>query len=63
MDKTLETRILDAIPHTWLDELLTGPRAVIGRPPYNGHDIERLLSAVKDRVAALLADRGAGGEG
>ena len=40
---------IQAIPTTWLDELLTGPNG-IGAGPYNGQHIERLLSAVKRRV-------------
>lgn len=39
------------IPRTWLDPLLTGPKAVIGDPPYNCKDIERLLAALRARVA------------
>jgi hypothetical protein len=40
----------DEIPTNWLDPLLTGKGAVIGQPPYNCKDIERLLTALKDRI-------------
>lgn len=45
--------VLAAIPDNWLDSLLTGSKAAIGRYPYDGDDIERLLRAVRARVAAL----------
>jgi hypothetical protein len=38
------------VPTSWLDPLLTGPRAVIGRPPFNCPDIERLLHAVAAEI-------------
>lgn len=40
----------DLIPDSWLDPLLSGPEAVIGKPPYSCRHIERLLQAVKKRV-------------
>ena len=49
-------RVIDAVPTSWLDSLLTGPEAVLpkGRYDYNGKDIERLLRAVKKRVADTI---------
>lgn len=45
---------LAAIPTNWLDSLLTGPDAALRAGySYNGDDIERLLRAVRDRIAAL----------
>jgi hypothetical protein len=38
------------VPGNWLDPLLTGPDAVIGKPPYDCKDIECLLNAVADRI-------------
>jgi hypothetical protein len=38
------------IPTTWLDPLLTGPAAVIGNPPYDCRDIERLFRAIRKRM-------------
>ena len=38
------------IPTSWLDPLLTGPEAVIGDPPYDCRDIERLLNAIRKRM-------------
>ena len=40
----------DLVPTSWLDPLLSGREAVIGRPPYNCKDIEILLSAIKKRI-------------
>ena len=41
---------LDAVPSNWCDPLLTGKNAVIGQPPYDCQDIERLLNAVRERL-------------
>lgn len=40
----------DLIPTSWLDPLLTGKTAIVGNPPYNCHEIEILLSAIRERV-------------
>ena len=40
------------IPNTWLDPLLSGPNAVLGKPPYDCGDIERLLNALTERESA-----------
>ncbi len=47
----VKTRLSSLVPTNWLDPLLTGPDAVIGKPPYGCPDIERLLRAVRDRIA------------
>lgn len=41
--------LLKEIPTNWLDSLLTGPDAVIGKGPWGCPDIERLLAAIKER--------------
>lgn len=42
----------DKIPTNWLDPLLTGPDAVLkGNGPWGCPDIERLLLAIKKRLA------------
>jgi len=46
----------DAVPHTWLDNLLTGPNAVLEGGTWGCTDIERLLKAVKARILALSND-------
>lgn len=51
MTKRKRRTLADCIPSSWLDPLLSGPTAVIGNPPYNGKDIERLLNAIRDRAA------------
>ena len=38
-----------AVPDSWLDPLLTGPRAVIGENA-NASDIEPLLMAIRSRI-------------
>lgn len=45
--------ILDAIPSTWLDPLLSGPRCVLTLPA-SGPDVETLLRAVKRRIADVF---------
>ncbi len=39
-----------AIPTSWLDPMLTGPEALLGRPPYGCPDIERLLNGIRAAV-------------
>ena len=43
------------VPYTWLDDLLTGPKAVLKGNGGNWGcpDIERLLNAIKARILAL----------
>jgi len=48
--KMIARRMVRLVPANWLDPLLTGPKAVIGKPPYYCPDIERLLNAVKERL-------------
>lgn len=66
MKKPHAVRIaINAIPTSWLDPLLTGPHAVLGQPPYNCHDVERLLNALRDRMQvrfdeAVVAAQGKG---
>jgi hypothetical protein len=49
-------------PTNWLDPLLTGPTAVIGKPPYGCPDIERLLNALKARILDALLTGGPDGQ-
>ena len=46
--------LLDAFPSNWCDPLLTGKNAVIGQPPYDCQDIERLMNAVHKRVMQAI---------
>ena len=45
-------QIADAVPSSWLDDLLTGPNRVLSGNPgmWGCPDIERLLNAVRKRV-------------
>lgn len=43
-------RAVNAVPATWLDNLLSGPSAVLGKPPWGCPNVERLLSAIKERI-------------
>lgn len=56
----LGEKVLAAIPTTWLDPLLTGPKAVV-KVPATCPDIERLLRAIKARVEQIVAADNAGG--
>lgn len=45
-------RFASLIPTSWLDQLLTGPDAVLkGTGPWGCPDIERLLLAIKKRIS------------
>jgi len=46
--------VLEEIPTSWLDTLLTGKDKVIGEPPYNGIDIENLLNAIRNRIKSKI---------
>ena len=46
----LVERLVAVVPTNWCDSLLTGPKAVIGKPPYGCPDIERLLNALRERL-------------
>ena len=43
------------VPTTWLDPMLTGDKAVIGKPPWGCPDVEKLLRAVRDLIRARAA--------
>mgnify|MGYP001613002486 CR=1 FL=1 len=58
MTTPTEKRILAAIPTNWCDPLLTGPKAVIGKPPYDCRDIERLLNGIRARADAAAKKGG-----
>jgi hypothetical protein len=60
MDEVLRKKILDCVPDTWLDPLLTGPHKVIAQPPTN-NDIERVCRGIRDRLVAVCADCGNSG--
>lgn len=64
-NESIEQVMLDAIPTSWLDSLLTGPDAVVGKPPYGCPDVVRLLKAITERQReavrqyhASLSDKG-----
>jgi hypothetical protein len=45
-------RLADLVPDSWLDPLLTGKNAALHGPgPWGCQDIERLLAALKARIA------------
>jgi hypothetical protein len=44
---------LDAVPTNWVDSLLTGPDAVIGKYPFGCPDIQNLLLAIRRRIAEI----------
>ena len=47
------SKMMNAVPTNWIDPLLTGSTAVIGRPPYNCQDIERLLLEIRKRMEGI----------
>src|ERR1022692_3875542 len=42
--------IAGVVPTSWLDSLLSGPGAVIGKPPFDCKDIEFLLDGIRKRI-------------
>lgn len=52
MNEVLRRKLIDCVPDSWLDPLLTGPSKVISDPLTN-NDIERVLRGVKDRIVAV----------
>lgn len=53
------SRLLDDIPTSWLDPLLTGPDAALSKDAgkWGCPDIERLLLAIKDRMRKTANDQ------
>lgn len=45
----------EAVPSTWLDPILTGRNAVVGKPPYGCPEIEDLFRAISARIVAINA--------
>jgi len=50
--KVSSDALLACIPTNWLDPMLTGPQRVVGDPPYDCRDIERVLLAIRYRIEA-----------
>jgi hypothetical protein len=46
----LREECANELPTNWLNPLLTGPKAVVGKPPYGCPDIERLCKAIAERI-------------
>lgn len=53
---SLRRMVLSRIPTTWLHPLLTGPDAVVGKPPFWCPDIEMLLGAIRQSVERVFAE-------
>lgn len=54
--ENLESRLrlcVAAVPTTWLDDILTGPNAVIREQPWGCPEVERILSAVRKRIEKI----------
>jgi hypothetical protein len=50
--KAMLAAVLEEIPTNWCDPLLSGPKAVIGSPPYTGKDLENLVLGIHARIEA-----------
>jgi hypothetical protein len=50
------SKALHAVPVNWCDPLLTGDRAVISGPPYDCQDIERLLTAIREKIETAISE-------
>jgi flagellar biosynthesis/type III secretory pathway protein FliH len=55
-DAAISAKAKEIVPTSWLDNLLTGPHAVLPkhRFTYNEEDIERLLNAIRERAETVL---------
>lgn len=51
----MREKVIEAMPNTWLDPLLSGPKAVIKTS--DNREIERLLTAVGNRIWSLPTDK------
>lgn len=49
-----EKAILEALPKSWLDPILSGPNQ-IAKPPYTGADIENIIRAIRRRISGIIA--------
>ncbi len=49
-------KLLAVFPRNWVDPLLSGPDAVLGKPPWGCPDIERLLQKIEARQYALMSE-------
>ena len=55
-DVELAKQLIDCVPTTWLDSLLTGKDAVVAKDgKHNGLHIEALLNGIRKRMQAILA--------
>jgi hypothetical protein len=46
-------RAMCCVPENWCDPILTGDKAVIGKPPYTCRDIEKVLIAVRNEIRRI----------
>ncbi len=58
LDRMVSSRLIACVPTTWLDDLLTGPRAVLSGKggTWGCPDIERLLNAIRERMTKAAND-------
>ncbi len=55
-DRLFYEKLLAVIPRNWLHPLLTGPDAVLGKPPWGCPDVERLLQKIEAQQYALMSE-------
>lgn len=55
---SLQRRVLSRVPDSWLHPLLTGPDAVVGKPPFTCQDVERLLLKIRKSIKRAFAEEG-----
>lgn len=60
----VSSRLIACVPHSWLDPLLTGPIAVMKNEAgkWGCLDIERLLTAIRERMTKAANARISAGE-
>ena len=62
MENELKEEILKQIPTNWLDSMLTGSGAVVGKPPYGCPEVEIILNTIRKRIETVLSSRANGRE-
>jgi hypothetical protein len=45
--------LIDCLPTTWLDPMLTGKDAVLGKNPWGCPDIEKLINAIRKKMKVV----------
>jgi len=48
--RQIAKELIDCLPTNWLDPMLTGKNAVLGKNPWGCPDIENLINAIRKKM-------------